>query len=265
MLDLNRTEVKLPDAIGQLTNLKKLVIGPSEKKLPAGLGELTGLEELDLHGASWSRLTEFPEVITRLKGLKRLDISGQPFPEIPASITRLTNLEELNLNGTLTRVKELPDLSPLKKLTTLGFNGSTQHSDDPSPAQHLIKKILHLETVEHLRLDRWGKEDDGRPALKLDDDTFSKLTRLKSIDLSFNDLTTLPKSFFELPALEEVNLEYNHKVQRHPLYLGLGSLIHPKPFRATRELSGRSAVISGIVHLAIGLVIAGIGVFVGLT
>jgi tetratricopeptide (TPR) repeat protein len=44
----------------------------------------------------------------------------------------------------------------------------------------------------------------------LPDDAFSRMPHLRVLDLSFNQLTTLPESFYRLTDLAEVDLRYTH-------------------------------------------------------
>ncbi|MER5989337.1 leucine-rich repeat domain-containing protein [Streptomyces sp. NPDC001787] len=67
--------------------------------------------------------------------------------------------------------------------------------------------------MEELEIGRWGerrvREQVVRTAFTaLPDHAFARMPGLRRLDLSFNELTTLPESFFRLAHLETVDLRY---------------------------------------------------------
>ncbi|MEX2753874.1 MAG: leucine-rich repeat domain-containing protein, partial [Candidatus Sigynarchaeota archaeon] len=65
-------------------------------------------------------LTGLPDCIGDLRGLRVLDVSGNPLGSLPASMARLENLEELHAGGC--GLSALPDLShvPLRHVDVNG-------------------------------------------------------------------------------------------------------------------------------------------------
>ncbi|MFF9573015.1 hypothetical protein [Streptomyces sp. NPDC014685] len=209
----------LPDTLGDLGRLEVLRASHLTCHLPESLTRLRSLRELDLsrfrQGPYLSDTpVELPEVVTRLTGLRFLDLSGTRLTSVPDTLLHLTELEELDLTGSLSaRLTRLPDLARLPRLRVLRLNGSAPGSNQPPPSRDLLSGIWDITTLEHLEIDRWGKKTfDGRKARTafraLPDDAFTHLSNLRHIDLSFNELTTLPESFFGLRRLEFAGLRY---------------------------------------------------------
>lgn len=155
-----------------------------------------------------------PPIVTRLTGLRTLDLSYVWLASVPDELLNLTELEEFNLSNSLSaRLTRLPDLARLPRLRVLRLSGSAPGSNQPPPSRDLLSGIWDITTLEHLEIDRWAKETfDGRKARTafraLPDDAFTHLPNLRHIDLSFNELTTLPESFFGLRRLEFAGLRY---------------------------------------------------------
>ena len=90
--------VRIPDEIGHLTNLEKLVAVCQEiPSLPAAIGKLGKLRQLDLYGC---KLESLPREIGGLEGLKILGIADNPIARLPDEITQLRQLEELDIRYT---------------------------------------------------------------------------------------------------------------------------------------------------------------------
>ncbi|MGY3677834.1 Leucine-rich repeat (LRR) protein [Streptomyces sp. TE33382] len=149
-------------------------------------------------------------MVNRLSALRRLSLANARLTGVPDDILALTSLEELDFTCSVSpRLDRLPDLAPLPHLRILRFSGG------PTPAQrhHLLDSVWPITTLEELHIDRWGEQKIGgravRPALDaLPDDAFARMPRLRRLDLSFNELTTLPESLYRLTHLEYINLSY---------------------------------------------------------
>ncbi|WP_405181654.1 leucine-rich repeat domain-containing protein [Nocardia sp. NBC_01377] len=207
----------LPERIGELSTLEVLRAARLSCPVPEGLGRLTGLRELDLSSlqpGDYKSRVEFPMAVTRLTGLRRLDLSHVWLTTVPDDLLALTELEELDLGGSLSAILPgLPRLDRLPRLKVLRVNGSTPWSFQPEPPRELLDHIWAITTLEHLEIDRWGEKSAAgrvrRPGLtELPDDAFARMPGLRRLDLAFNDLTTLPESFFGLRHLESVDLRY---------------------------------------------------------
>ncbi|CAM3381652.1 leucine-rich repeat domain-containing protein [Stackebrandtia soli] len=218
-LSYNADLTSLPDALGNLTNLTNLTARLLPCPLPDGLSRLSRLAHLSLH--SWLSKAgpmPFPDVITRLTGLITLDLSSTKFTTLPDTLENLAELEELRLDGALPYLSDLTPLTSLPKLTRLFVDGRCP-SGDRYPSFDLLAPLWEMSRLEELGVDRFGRETvyqekrrkhvEARPALtKLPDEVFDALTRLRRLDLSFNELRDLPESLYRLPGLEYVNLEY---------------------------------------------------------
>lgn len=201
----------LPDQLGDLVGLQTLELSYLSIPLPDAVEGLHALTDLDLSYAGYARPIEFPRAVTRLPALRRLRLASACLTDIPDDILALTSLEELDLNCSVTpRLDRLPDLAQLPRLRVLRFSGGSS----PAQRHNLLDSVWAVTTLEELHLDRWGEQKIGgrhvvRPALtSLPDDAFARMPGLRRLDLSFNELTTLPESLYGLAHLEYINLAY---------------------------------------------------------
>jgi hypothetical protein len=142
---------------------------------------------------------------------------------VPDGLLAPTTLEELLLDGALGQVRQLPDLSALPRLRVLRMSGQVGYAGRP-PGHDLLGRVWQVATLEDLRIDRWGEQTEykrpthdrvtgghevARPALTaLPDDAFARMGGLRRLDLSFNELASLPESFYQLSSLEFADLQY---------------------------------------------------------
>jgi len=188
----------VPREFGQLKNLRKLLARKGFKSFPEVIGELENLEELEISGIFRTRgdkLPEFPLAVTKLRKLKKLDVCDNAFKAIPKEILNLENLEELNLEASV--IKSIADFSKFKNLRTLRFNGC---------ARELLPQVFRATSLEHLYLEHMSPSLDTLP------EAIGNLVHLKTLHLSFNNITHFPESFFRLTKLETVNLSFNSKL-----------------------------------------------------
>ncbi|MGI8335308.1 leucine-rich repeat domain-containing protein [Actinomadura scrupuli] len=196
ILDVSDNDLRLPEELGALTGLRVLRADGVRAPLPESLGRLAELTELRLHGLRGEPSgVPFPAAITRLPRLRVLDLSNTSLADLPDELAGLTGLEELRLDNSLAALDRLPRLSRLPALRTLRIDGRGK------PDARLLDAVWDITTLEDLGIDRWDLT--GLP-----EDAFARMPGLRVLDLSFNQLTTLPESFYALPALESVNLEY---------------------------------------------------------
>jgi len=96
---------RLPDSLGQLTNLTELNLNSNElSTLPASINHLKKLERLVVGN---NRLSSLPEELSGLCSLNILDISRNPISDFPGSLRSLPLTE---LDASRTALQSLPDV-----------------------------------------------------------------------------------------------------------------------------------------------------------
>lgn len=207
------TRFVLPDTFGGLVALRKLVADVTDVVFPDSAHGLTGVEEVSMtHG----RLRTFPEVVTTFPNLRRLDLGDNFFDTVPDSLLRLTRLEELNLGGSLGLVRDpLPDLGRLPALRILGFSGHTSRFSTPEPGHVFLRELFAMELtgLEELRINRWCRNTKRHKPGPEHFAGIGTFRRLRTVDLSSNELKDLPADFDTLPDLAVVDLRYNRLSQ----------------------------------------------------
>jgi len=207
----------LPDELGDLTRLRVLHAEDLRCPVPASLGRLTELAEVNLAGLRPPKSARkagkgvgapFPVAVTTLPRLRTLDLSRSVLDEVPAALLRVTTIEELRLDGALGRVERLPELAKLPRLRVLRMDGGSG-STGGYPPHHLLDAVWSIGSLTELGIDRWGAQAGARPPLtRLPDEAFAGMPGLRVLDLSCNELTELPESFYRLPRLESVDLRH---------------------------------------------------------
>lgn len=238
---------KIPESIGDLSNLECLKVDHIPVVFPESLARLEKLEEISMY--SCYRDNEkpgiLPAVITKLKNLKSLDLRECFIEELPEDFLNIQTLEAFSWTGGRLRSASFPDFRKFKNLKKLviakKFNfwkkfifemPSLEYLDIRSNQEQkeyftqdtidLWEKMMPEKSEEFRRsithmLNNKQLEADGRfsciisAAMKAEDlRDINKLPNLKYLDLSSNKLTDLPDTFFELKKLEYVNLVYNN-------------------------------------------------------
>jgi Leucine-rich repeat (LRR) protein len=109
---------ELPSAIGELSNLEVLAVGPLQDTLPASLFNLKNLKKLRLYECK--ELKCLPPSLGDLKNLKRLRIwRCNALKCLPPSLGDLKNLKELKIEWCNALKCLLPSLGDLKNLKEL--------------------------------------------------------------------------------------------------------------------------------------------------
>ncbi|EDQ87397.1 uncharacterized protein MONBRDRAFT_37923 [Monosiga brevicollis MX1] len=191
-------------------NLRRLEPGP--------YSHLSNLRYLFLNN---NVLTRFdPTALAHLSALILLELSANAISAIPGqALAACTNLEFLNLYGN--RLTALPahGLGTLSNLRILSL-GKNLLASLPDGALAHLPGLVSL-GLAHNRLDRWRTAvfgplgppttltiiDLGSNAItRMDADALRGLTRLQTLRLQSNQLTTLPPGLLDnLPALSELN------------------------------------------------------------
>jgi Leucine-rich repeat (LRR) protein len=127
----------LPNEIGQLRKLQKLIIGNGNGcqmniKIPSSIGNLKNLKELVLYGAidpsvighediPKENINELPKEFASLSNLERLNLGRNSLQSIPSQIASLKKLKILNLE--FNDIHEIPEfISDLTELQELKLN-----------------------------------------------------------------------------------------------------------------------------------------------
>lgn len=246
-LDGNYDMTALPETMADLSQLEVLSLDHVAAEFPASFDRLDRLEELNLYKSYSDRKNPapFPEFITRLKSLKRLDLRENWLTSIPASFLNVQTLEEFQWTGSMAKSPNVIDYAQFKNLKKLmisrKFNAWKNLVFTITSLEHLSidRNKEDKEYFKQDMLDYWmemiPKQQDEEQRKRLEwiiankqiepDGRFSylvtpgmqpeelkdiyKLEKLKSLDLSFNHLTWLPDEFFQLKNLEFIDLQYN--------------------------------------------------------
>ncbi|SDH41245.1 leucine-rich repeat domain-containing protein [Chitinophaga filiformis] len=157
VLDLSRNyDLRPQESLSQLTSLRVLNVAECKSfVLTAGI---LALEELRCDACTDARPVDFPAAILECTGMKRLFMNMNSFKQIPPALTALKELEELYLDGSLGYVRELPDLSGLKKLKVLHASGIYNDPASPLAKHSLLKGFFNILSLEELKIDlyrRW--------------------------------------------------------------------------------------------------------------
>ncbi|XP_042477764.1 disease resistance protein RUN1-like [Macadamia integrifolia] len=185
---------KLDESIGQLTQLKSLILCMCQqiKELPKSIGNLKSLVKLDL---SWiEKMEELPHSISRLSSLKELNLqSCVSLKKLPEKIGDLKSLVKLDLSRTK-KIEELPDnISWLSSLKELNMQSCVSLNKLP-------ESIGDLKSLVMLDLS-WIEKIEELPH------NISRLSSLKELNLqSCVSLNKLPESIGDLRSLAKLDL-----------------------------------------------------------
>ncbi|KAL1555667.1 receptor-like protein EIX1 [Salvia divinorum] len=187
----------IPPHLGNLTNLRSLNLNDNDfETIPLLLGNLTNLRSLDLGWNDFGGI-QIPEFIGSMKELQHLSLHLSNFSGIvPPQLGNLTHLRSLDLSGNYLRsifpfihgsvletlvlyynhfTGSMPDLRGLPSLTELNLRGNNFTGSIPLNIGQLSR--LQVLDLSHNSLEGVASESH-----------FSKLDKLKSLDLSFNSL-----------------------------------------------------------------------------
>jgi Leucine-rich repeat (LRR) protein len=194
--------VEFPAAITQLSGLKRLLMEyNSIKAIPESILQLQHLEELNL-GGSLCYLNELPKLkklkILRANGSIRFSSSPSPKQSLLQSFFTITSLEALHIDRHGIREEVFIKNEFAKMEQNLAH--------DPERFQELTARLTDAPNEYWVN----GKKGIVRDALKAEHlEGISNLQHLKVLDLSFNDLTSLPAEIAAMKSLQFVDLRYN--------------------------------------------------------
>ncbi len=154
--------------------------------LPESVGELTNLQNLYLVG---NRIRELPESFSNLKSLNFLNIVGIPLEIFPENFKNLSNLQTLSFDADT--LKSFPsvivELVSLRDLYIWDWGKVTALPDSFIKLRNLEKLTIFTEELEL-------------------PENFGNLKSLKILYLTGTIKKEIPKSFWELENLVELNL-----------------------------------------------------------
>uniref|UniRef100_A0A8C6CU99 Leucine-rich repeat-containing protein 40 n=1 Tax=Moschus moschiferus TaxID=68415 RepID=A0A8C6CU99_MOSMO len=202
-LNVSHNKLKiLPEEITNLRNLKGLYLQHNELTcIPEGFEQLSNLEDLDL---SNNRLTTVPASFSFLSSLVRLNLSSNQLKSLPAELSGMKRLKHLDCNSNLLETIP-PELASMESLELLYLRRNKLRFLPEFPSCKLLKELHvgenHIEILgaEHLKhLNSILVLDLRDNKLKSVPDEITLLQSLERLDLSNNDISSLPCSLGRL-------------------------------------------------------------------
>lgn len=169
--------------------------GLSKKaKAQIALSKKTGGTEVNLSDCNVHKIGSFKS-ITRLKLLRRLNLSRNFLTVIPTNVKALVNLEELDVS--FNQLQDLPtELCTLSNLKVLILEGNLIPAL-PTPSQFGLMSSLQVLNLSSNKI------------TTLSDD-FAELPALTHLALGHNDFQNIPPQIFRLRSLKILDLSGNN-------------------------------------------------------
>ena len=200
--------MRLPENFGQLSQLTSLTLTNNQLAwLSPDFGNLHLTGSLDL---SINKLTNLPSSIGLLN-VSSMILSYNDLESLPLGFGDNISLTTLTIVGNRAPITLSPDFGKLANLTTLNMGSSNLlwFSSNPTVPLNGLKQLRTIDfSYNHV---------SSLP------DSFGGIENLSSLDLRNNDLTTLPGTFTGITKLVSLHLE-NNKLEN----LGNGFLIAQK-------------------------------------
>ncbi|CAG8447012.1 15253_t:CDS:10, partial [Dentiscutata erythropus] len=201
----------LPKKFAASTKLSILnVANNSFKEFPQVICDIVTLSELDL---SYNKITSIPEEVGKLKNLKKLFLIGNQITDkkLPENFQNLTSLQELDIRRN--KITNLCTISLIPNLEILLTEFNNISTVDIS-SRSLQKLILTKNQLTQFSLKETG------PSLKelslanaklvaLPNELFEHLESVQTLDISYNQLTSIPTTIGMLKNLTHLTCIYN--------------------------------------------------------
>nr|XP_010921615.1 probable LRR receptor-like serine/threonine-protein kinase At1g53430 isoform X1 [Elaeis guineensis] len=190
----NRISGSIPRELGSIISLQSLVLENNQLQdsIPTSLGNLNNLKQFL---ASANNLSgELPDSLGNLKNLTDFRIDGNPISgKIPSFFGNWTKLQRLDMQGTSMEGPFPPTFSTLGSLTELRVSG-LKGGDGKFPS---LQNMKNMERLVLRNLSISGELPDF----------IGEMANLKTLDLSFNNLTgPIPSSYDGL--MNSINYMY---------------------------------------------------------
>ncbi len=194
---------EIPESFSKLMYLLQLDLANNKvASLPSTIGNINYLTSLDLRN---NEVFELPEDFGRLKfSLQYLNLSGNKLESLPNSLGTLSHIEELNLSKN--QIATIPEtIFGCKRLIKFDIS------------QNLLISCDNLSGLASLEIANLSSNRIAEIAeLKLDS--------IAQIDLSKNELSSIPANFGTLGRLKKLNLS-NNQIIEFPEFLGKENLL----------------------------------------
>ncbi|KAK4175105.1 hypothetical protein QBC36DRAFT_29697 [Triangularia setosa] len=216
-LSVNRLANNSLEVISQITSLRDLKLGGNLLYGPLDpcFSNLQNLEILDLHG---NNIASLPTNFGSLSRLRILNISENSFEALPFETLAALPLTELiarknQLRGTLVEesVKSLPTLQTLDVSSNqLAHICSTEHSISMPALHQLCVSMNRLQSLPDIGswrgLHTIAADENSINAIP---EGFTKLSQLRSVDFSSNDIRVIPSEIGQMESLTMLRLSGN--------------------------------------------------------
>jgi len=188
LTDLNICEIemsKIPGFIGNITSLKKLIVGSDKYNLilPSKLGNLHNLESLSIYDG----ISDIPDWVFVLKNLKKLIIHSNTMKTIPSKIHNLKKLKHLEINAN--EVNKIPD--------TIG-NCPLEHLEITGNFKTIPESLGNLTKLKSLTI--FSRALTNLP------ENIGNLKNLKKLNIDAYNVKILPLSFKKLSYVKDKNI-----------------------------------------------------------
>ncbi|GLJ38796.1 hypothetical protein SUGI_0790870, partial [Cryptomeria japonica] len=204
--------LKFPGSIGCLKHLKKISVAASMDSLPEGFCLLESLEHLQL--SVFDKLTLLPREFGLLTNLRHLDLSDcRKLRMLPDSFKQLINLQYIDLSGceelTLTSENNYI-LENMTKLETLNFSKCKKVQNLPRDiTKQLSLRYLYAKGTSLRELPSNIGELSKLEVLEIGSDLGSDFISFLSLNISCDQLKTLPESMGDLSSLTSLTIPCN--------------------------------------------------------